>query len=305
MLDLPGVVVPEPVGELDLLERVLQQLVLVVLPPRAGQLMLIEDPELHGASCTESILDPARDSVEKLLSFKRLFDSDRQERRRASSKRAAKADRKSLKAKENSDSSGATRERILDAADRLFGERGYQATSMRALTEAAGVNLAAVHYHFGSKADLLRASLLRHLEPINRERLRRLDLLEAGSDAPDVRDLFDALLRPAFEFTHASDESRAVIQGMMGLLHGSSPEVEPGLIAEVFAEVMLRFRAAMLRAVPELDEREVQRRLGFAIGSMFSVMTTRLPYSASDSTTETLEDLIRFVEAGFLAGVKT
>ena len=68
----------------------------------------------------------------------------------------------------------ATRERILDAAGRLFAERGFDGTSLRAITTAAGVNLAAVHYHLGSKEALLAAIVARHAEPVNRERLARL-----------------------------------------------------------------------------------------------------------------------------------
>lgn len=71
-----------------------------------------------------------------------------------------------------------TRERILDAAERLFMESGYEGTSMRMITGEAGVNLAAVNYHFGSKEALLREVFRRRLNWLNTERLRALDLLE-------------------------------------------------------------------------------------------------------------------------------
>ena len=58
-----------------------------------------------------------------------------------------------------------TKERILDAAEQLFGEHGPSDTSLRAITAAAGVNLAAVNYHFGSKEKLIEAVLSRRLEP--------------------------------------------------------------------------------------------------------------------------------------------
>ena len=67
-----------------------------------------------------------------------------------------------------------TRESLLDAAESLFSDRGIQAASLRAITEQAGANLAAVHYHFGSKQGLVRAVFSRRLAPLNEERLRRL-----------------------------------------------------------------------------------------------------------------------------------
>src|ERR1700682_4102017 len=65
-----------------------------------------------------------------------------------------------------------TKTRILDAAESLFMEHGFEATSLRSLTTAAGVNLAAVNYHFGTKEVLFRAVLTRRLDPMNQERGR-------------------------------------------------------------------------------------------------------------------------------------
>ena len=77
-----------------------------------------------------------------------------------------------------------TKERILDAAETLFMEHGYEATSLRALTTAADVNLAAVNYHFGSKEELFQAVLTRRLDPMNQRAPRALDALRARS-APE------------------------------------------------------------------------------------------------------------------------
>src|SRR3954471_13629244 len=71
-----------------------------------------------------------------------------------------------------------TKSRILDAAEQLFMEHGFEATSLRQLTSAAGVNLAAVNYHFGSKEELFQAVLTRRLDPMNQERIELLEALE-------------------------------------------------------------------------------------------------------------------------------
>jgi AcrR family transcriptional regulator len=90
-----------------------------------------------------------------------------------------------------------TRERILDAAERLFAEHGVFAVSNRQVSEAAGQgNNTAVSYHFGSKADLVRAIARRHAEPIDQVRVRML--AEIG-DSTEVRDWVSCLVRPSIE----------------------------------------------------------------------------------------------------------
>src|ERR1035438_3362606 len=78
-----------------------------------------------------------------------------------------------------------TRIKILDTAERLFGEEGYQPVSLRHITAAAGVNLAAIHYHFGSKEELLDELVMRKAVPVNAERLESLRRLReaAGPEA--------------------------------------------------------------------------------------------------------------------------
>lgn len=80
-----------------------------------------------------------------------------------------------------------TRERILDAAERLFMESGYEGTSMRMITGEAEVNLAAVNYHFGSKEALLREVFRRRLSWLNRERLSALNELEEKANGEPLK----------------------------------------------------------------------------------------------------------------------
>src|SRR5438046_2512014 len=77
-----------------------------------------------------------------------------------------------------------TRTRILDAAEELFMLHGFEGTSMRQLTTKAGVNLAAVNYHFGSKDALIEAVFRRRLDPMNAARIAALDELEKSSRSP-------------------------------------------------------------------------------------------------------------------------
>ncbi|MFF4840454.1 TetR/AcrR family transcriptional regulator [Streptomyces collinus] len=91
----------------------------------------------------------------------------------------------------------ATREAILTAAERLFAEHGVYAVSNRQVSEAAGQgNNAAVGYHFGTKADLVRAVARRHAERIETLRERAL---AAAAGSTDMRDWVDCLVRPVTE----------------------------------------------------------------------------------------------------------
>ena len=122
-----------------------------------------------------------------------------------------------------------TKTRILDAAERLFVEHGFEATSLRQLTTAAGVNLAAVNYHFGSKEELFQAVLTRRLDPMNQERIERLEKLEreASGKPLSCEKILFAMLIPALRL--ARDERReqrlAVREAAVQLLwwKGSEP----------------------------------------------------------------------------------
>ena len=75
-----------------------------------------------------------------------------------------------------------TKTKILNAAEDLFAARGPNAVSLRQVISRAKVNLAAIHYHFGSKESLLQAVLSRRLVPLNAERLALLEISTALDD---------------------------------------------------------------------------------------------------------------------------
>src|SRR5215470_13225201 len=89
-----------------------------------------------------------------------------------------------------------TKSKILDAAEKLFGIKGFEATSLRDITAEAQVNLAAVNYHFQSKDSLIDAVIARRIEPVNR---RRLEMLEAAGPKPTVEQILTAFLTPVLD----------------------------------------------------------------------------------------------------------
>src|SRR6188508_1502795 len=79
--------------------------------------------------------------------------------------------------------SAATRERLLDAAERLFAERGFRNASVRDITRESSCNIAAVNYHFGGKANLYREVMLRRLRAVRKARLDGIErALARGTD---------------------------------------------------------------------------------------------------------------------------
>ncbi len=194
-----------------------------------------------------------------------------------------------------------TKDRILDAAERLFAENGIQGTSLRAVTAAAGVNVAAVHYHFGSKEELVRALVLRSAGPVNRERLALLDALEATGTA-DARQLLDALFRPAIEAWDAQER----VPMMAFLFTEPADQVTPVLSA-VFGEVTERFCAALARALPELDPPEVAERFHLLVGMMVHVLSGRheraLAHYGGESVPRSADDMTRLLIETALSGL--
>src|ERR1700760_1995777 len=99
------------------------------------------------------------------------------------------------------ESHAATRVALLDAAERLFSQNGIEGTSVRDIVKEAGTNLGAINYHFGTKDRLALEVFARRIEPVNRERIARLDALEAAvhPEKPKLEQILDALVRPVLE----------------------------------------------------------------------------------------------------------
>ena len=159
-----------------------------------------------------------------------------------------------------------TRERLIETAVRLFGERGVEATSLRALTEAARTNIAAVNYHFGSKEGLLRTVINQTMELANRERSRRLDELEAGSGPRSVAALVRAFVEPGADLLegHGPDVARFI--GRM--VSEPDPQVRQ-IFADQVDPVEGRYLTALGRALPSVDDDGIR----FAYTSMLGLLS--------------------------------
>lgn len=179
-----------------------------------------------------------------------------------------------------------TVERILDAASALFAERGYAETSLRTITTSAGVNLAAVNYHFGSKKSLIQAVFARVLQPFCEELAVNLDGLEAGARTGDKPILADELFRTIFytllkAFNHSlsdvddkaqANKSEQVIQlqqfmRLLGMAYTQSQGHLRRFIVREYGEVYRRFITLLRSTVPHVNPIDFYWQLYFLLGA--------------------------------------
>jgi AcrR family transcriptional regulator len=192
------------------------------------------------------------------------------------------------------------RARILAAAARLFGERGLAGVGLREITTAAGTNLAAVNYHFGSKEKLLRDLFAQGARPITEERLRLLALCKPGRGRPPMLEqVLDAFLRPAF--SHGAEFGR-----LRARLSVESEALYRHILSDAFDASTRAFLDAIIAALPGLPRAEVTWRFHFMLGTMVSSMANsgRIQAISGDAIDPADPDavltrLIPFLAAGF------
>jgi AcrR family transcriptional regulator len=204
-----------------------------------------------------------------------------------------------------------TKARILDAAEALFMEHGFEATSLRAITAAAAVNLAAVNYHFGSKEELFQAVLTRRLDPMNQERVDLLTELErASGPAPLPCDrILSAMFIPALKLARDPARGGKNFLRLLGRAYADPAPFIRKFLAEQYAVMIARFKAAFARALPNLPKKELSWRLHFIMGALSYTLagTDALRLIAELTPAETANDelLLDRLAPFLLAGLQS
>ena len=160
-----------------------------------------------------------------------------------------------------------TRESLLDAAESLFAEHGIQAASLRMITQRAGANLAAVHYHFGSKEGLVRAVFSRRIKPLSEERLRLLAACDLQAEDA-VEQVLNAYLAPLLRRTREARDQTCGFARLMGRAFAEPSEEVQAVMVEELGETIRRFSAALHHILPQLPEQELLWRFHFVAGAM-------------------------------------
>ena len=204
----------------------------------------------------------------------------------------------------------ATKTRILVATEKLFVTHGFDATSLRAITTEAGVNLAAVNYHFGSKEELFALVLTHRLDSLSLERVRLLDALKTkGFDVEHtVEQLIATMFLPALQLARNPERGGADFLKFLGRAYADPSPFVRGLLAERYAAQDTRFVQAFAKALPELAVQDLSMRLHFMLDAISSTLASEdarklmaaLAATSQDSVEEDAAVLAHL--APFLAG---
>ncbi|MBT2118444.1 TetR/AcrR family transcriptional regulator [Dyella sp. LX-66] len=197
-----------------------------------------------------------------------------------------------------------TKERILTAAEELFARHGFDGASLRQLTAAAGVNLAAVNYHFGSKDRLIEEVFRRRLDQLNGHRMTALSRI-AGLPETSLEDVLAAFIKPALELSH--EGSGSLFMRVLARAFAEHDDTLRKFLSENYGHVMRQFTAEFGRLLPGLSREELYWRVDLVTGALTHAMSGFGMIQRKSDVTErvhreqTAEHLIRFAAAGLNA----
>jgi len=201
-----------------------------------------------------------------------------------------------------------TKTLILETTERLLAEHGFESVSLRDITTAAEVNVAAVNYHFGSKEKLFEAIQCRYIEPLNAERLRVLEELTKDGRVATVREILEAFMRPFLTVVKRSEMSEKLFFKLMGRCVMDPAGGIPDAVVVEFKHVAEAFTQALMAAVPGMSVETVLWRLHFTFGVMAQtllhgdllVQLTDGACGEPDAETQ-FQEMIEFCHAGFIS----
>jgi len=201
----------------------------------------------------------------------------------------------------------ATKNQVFNAAERLFALNGFQNVSVRDITAAAGVNLASVNYHFGSKDALLFDIFGRRTAELNRDRARMLhEANDRHGGKPPVREILTALFAPPLKWLAPANDRRISLQFLIRARSEGTEKMREALRTDV--SHLRRFSDALIAALSDLPAEEVYWRVHFVLGMIhqnrfaeldrLNVLSEGLTHE--EDVEALLKRMVDFAEAGFL-----
>ncbi|EGQ7787386.1 TetR/AcrR family transcriptional regulator [Vibrio cholerae] len=166
-----------------------------------------------------------------------------------------------------------TKEKILDVAEGLFAEYGFNDTSLRTITSKAGVNLASVNYHFGDKKTLVRAVLNRYLEAFMPEMKQSLERLNERDDY-DMTEVFEALRAPLRSLSELRPNGTSRFMLLIGRGYTDVQGHLRWFITNRYNDVLTLFTDSVLKANPNLTRETLFWRLHFTLGTCVFTMAS-------------------------------
>jgi AcrR family transcriptional regulator len=186
-------------------------------------------------------------------------------------------------------------EEIIAATERLLAEEGPHKATVRAITRAAGVNIGAVNYHFGSRDGLMMAICARHMRDSNQDMIDRLQRLAVTEGRESVRRIFEPIVQTAFSVWLRDD----VLRGLRNFMF-----VDRNLVHQLDVSEMSQVYECMLDALreacPSLSAQEVRRRFRFAMGTIMQEVRSHDDKRTVETGEAVIADLLDFVAGGFV-----
>ena len=203
-----------------------------------------------------------------------------------------------------------TKEKILDVAEKLFASTGYKGTSLRMITAAAEVNLAAVNYHFGSKEGLVTAVIDRRLVPLNEQRCHRLSKVLSEAETmkikPGLQEVLLAFIEPTLLLTESAPGARNFVT-LVGRAMADTEETARKIFIKHMNPAIKIFHDALVETLPELPSDVLYWRLIFLIGTLSHTLRCidkcplPLPEAVPQDGRSLVKMLMPFVTAGMEA----
>lgn len=216
-----------------------------------------------------------------------------------------------------------TKQLILDVAERLCAEKGFEAFSVRAVCEAAGANVAAINYHFGSKQNMLEEMFRRRVAPLNQERLRLLDVALTDTSKNLLERIIRSFLEPVIRgiATSPMDANKATLDANNSawvvtqfLSRAHSMHDENNFLNAHYEPVRSRFILALHHCLPKLTLDEILWRYNMMVGALIYAMkgpkwmvrrplvfSNNLPSSKVMEAEYCIQQMVSFLLAGFNA----
>ena len=162
-----------------------------------------------------------------------------------------------------------TKEKLLDAAEKLFARKGYHGTSLRTITREAGVDLALVNYHFGGKQGLFESVIERRGAMLNAERIRRLAEIhrQAAPEPPATEAVVNAFFDPILDFLEHADPGWHSYFSLLAEVN-NSPEWGKRLMGKTFNTTVKAFIEALMQSLPNAAPEDVYWGYNFLTGAL-------------------------------------
>ena len=200
-----------------------------------------------------------------------------------------------------------TKEKILNAAERLFAEHGFSETSLRMITTKAEVNLASVNYHFGSKKTLIQAVFDRYMVDFCQNLSIELETLDMKGRDVAVVDVLGTLVIPIVRLDDLRPNGAGVFMNLLGRAYAETQGHMRRFTRENYSDVLKHFNQFLQATSPKMQAEEMFWRLHFMLGSfIFTLAGHRTLQEISESSfgqhvsiEGILRQLVPFMAAAF------